>query len=312
MGYSSNRLTGQGGSLDDYLRILDTEDAELLTAEEEKSLARAVADGDPEARNRLVCCNARLVVRIANQYAGRGLSLEDLVGEGNLGLIRAAQEYDPEFGTRFSTYSAYWIKQSIRLALTNTSSMIRLPSHIVTLLRKWAKTRRILERELGREATFEEIADRLDLNDSHRKHIRNAFQARYLTVEAGRGDEEASWQVDEFVHDVAPVSARLEEEERTLWLKRRMACLTDLERAVITLRYGLHGEESLTWCEIGRSLGVTREWARKIELKALDKLRKENHESGSKSNHRKSKASRRNLGGPRHPMAQVILAMSAV
>jgi len=312
MGYVSNRVAGPGGSLDEYLRILDTEESELLTQEEERSLARAVAEGDADARNRLVRCNARLVVRIASQYTGRGLSLEDLVGEGNLGLIRAAAEYDPEFGTRFSTYSAYWIKQSIRLALTNTSSMIRLPSHMVTLLRKWAKARRTLERELGREAGFEEIADRLGLNDSHRKHVRHAFQAKYLCVEAGRSDEESSWQVDDFVHDVPAASARLEDEERMLGLKRRMARLTDLERAVITLRYGLHGEESLTWCEIGQRLGVTREWARKIELKALDKLRMESCEPPKKSTARKPVAAAGHLGGPRNPIAQVILAMSAV
>ncbi len=312
MGYAAKRVAGPGGSLDDYLRILDTEESELLTQEEERQLARAVAEGDADARNRLVRCNARLVVRIASQYTGRGLSLEDLVGEGNLGLIRAAEEYDPEFGTRFSTYSAYWIKQSIRLALTNTSSMIRLPSHMVTLLRKWAKARRSLERELGREAGFEEIADRLGLNDAHRNHVRHAFQAKYLSVEAGRSDEESSWQVEDFVHDVPAVSVRLEDEERMIWLKRRMARLTDLERAVITLRYGLHGEESLTWCEIGQRLGVTREWARKIELKALDKLRKESCEPQKKSTARKPAAVKGNLGGPRNPMAQVILAMSAV
>ena len=278
MGYASKRNTGSGGSLDEYLRILDTGESELLTVEEEKHLAQAVAQGDAEARNRLVSCNARLVVRIASQYTGRGLSLEDLVGEGNLGLIRAAEEFDPAYGTRFSTYSAYWIKQSIRLALTNTSAMIRLPSHMVTLLRKWAKARKLLERELGREAHFEEIADRMELSDSHREYVRNAFQAKYLCVEAGRADEESSWQIDEFVLDAPSVEARMEEEERYLWLMRRMTRLTDLERAVITLRYGLHGAESLTWCEIGRRLGVTREWARKLELKALEKLRKEHFE----------------------------------
>ncbi len=319
MGYASNRHTGSGGSLDEYLRILDTDASELLTVEEEKLLAQAVAQGDAEARNRLVRCNARLVVRIASQYAGRGLSLEDLVGEGNLGLIRAAEEFDPAFGTRFSTYSAYWIKQSIRLALTNTSAMIRLPSHMVTLLRKWAKARRLLERELGREALFEEIADRMDLNESQRNYVRNAFQAKYLCVEAGRADEESSWQIDEFVFDAPSVEARMEEEERYLWLMRRMTRLTDLERAVITLRYGLHGSESLTWCEIGRRLGVTREWARKLELKALEKLRKEHFETKPKSRATKSSDRSSNeavsahrpagSGIPRNPMVTAMLAI---
>jgi RNA polymerase primary sigma factor len=262
--------------------MLETDDSELLTAEQECSLALAVARGDEIARNRLVQGNARLVVRIASQYVGRGLSLEDLVGEGNLGLIRAAQEFDPRFGTRFSTYSAYWIKQSIRLALTNTSAMIRLPSHMVTLLRKWARLKRIMERDLGREATFEEIADRLELNEAYRNHVRNAFNARHLNIESNRSDEESSWRVDDFAHESPTVEASLETKEQQLWLMRRMTRLTDLERAVITLRYGLHGEESLTWCEIGRRLGVTREWARKIELKALAKLRTEPVETAPK------------------------------
>ncbi|MBI1325590.1 sigma-70 family RNA polymerase sigma factor [bacterium] len=319
MGYASNRNMGSGGSLDEYLRILETDESGLLTVEEEKQLAHAVARGDAEARNRLVRCNARLVVRIASQYAGRGLSLEDLVGEGNLGLIRAAEEFDPAYGTRFSTYSAYWIKQSIRLALTNTSAMIRLPSHMVTLLRKWAKARRLLERELGREAHFEEIADRMELNESQRNYVRNAFQAKYLCVEAGRADEESSWQIDEFVLDAPSVETRMEEEERYLWLMRRMTRLTDLERAVITLRYGLHGAESLTWCEIGSRLGVTREWARKLELKALEKLRKEHCEPKPKVRVAKSTdlrkheaASARRPAGAGIPQTSIVPAMLAV
>lgn len=325
MGYAPKRHAGAGGSLDEYLRILDSDESELLTAEEEKSLAEAVARGDDDARNRLVRSNARLVVRIASQYANRGLSLEDLVGEGNLGLIRAAEEFDPTYGTRFSTYSAYWIKQSIRLALTNTSAMIRLPSHMVTLLRKWAKARRLLERELGREARFDEIADRLGLNESHRGHVRNAFQAKYLCVESARADEESSWQIDEFVHDSPGAEAHAVEQESCLWLKRRMTRLNDLERAVITLRYGLHGEDSLTWCEIGRRLGVTREWARKIELKALDKLRKEQLESkparaGAKTRgaivrkppEAPSVKSETGVRGPRVPSTMTYMALTAV
>lgn len=316
MGYVTQRRAELGGSLDEYLRLLETDDAELLTAEQERTLAAAVASGDAEARNRLVRGNARLVIRIASQYAGRGLPMEDLVGEGNLGLIRAAQEYDPSYGTRFSTYSAYWIKQSIRLALTNTSAMIRLPSHMVTLLRKWAKARRALERELGREAHFDEIADRLDLNDAQRKHVQNAFRTRYLSVEAGRSDEETSWQIDDFAAGSSSVDANFEEEERYMWLMRRMGRLTDLERAVITLRYGLHGEESLTWCEIGRRLGVTREWARKIELKALDKLRKEHFEQRSRAASDRGKSSDRraseSVAGLGRRISRQVPMMSAI
>src|SRR4051812_15360934 len=114
----------------------------LLSAEEERELAEAISRGDRDARSRLIQANLRLVVKIARDYVGRGMGLEDLIGEGNLGLIRAAEEYDPRFGTRFSTYASYWIKQAIRHALTNTTATIRLPAHMVTLLSKWRRAER--------------------------------------------------------------------------------------------------------------------------------------------------------------------------
>src|SRR5262249_40556078 len=118
-----------------YLREIQSD--ALLTADEERELAEAIARGDRDARARLIRANLRLVVKIARDYDGRGLSMDDLVGEGNLGLIRAAEQFDPRYGTRFSTYAAYWIKQSIRHALINTTAMIRLPAHMVVLLTKW-------------------------------------------------------------------------------------------------------------------------------------------------------------------------------
>ena len=276
MGYAMKRREERAGVLSDYLQNLDVVCEQRLTAQEEVDLAEAVAQGDHAARNQLIEANAKLVVRIATQYAGRGLSLEDLVGEGNLGLIRAAQDFKASFGTRFSTYSAYWIKQSIRLALTNTGGTIRLPSHMVVLLQKWARAQRQLERELAREATFDEIADRLEMNQTHREHVRKALQARYLALESTITDEEGMpWSADRAMDHRDSVEAELLEDEERLMLMRRMTRLNDRERAVITFRYGLHGEESLTWGEIGKRLGMTREWARKIELKALDKMRLE-------------------------------------
>lgn len=276
MGYAMKRREERAGVLSDYLQNLDLVCEDRLTSQEEAALAEAVAQGDQTARNQLIEANAKLVVSIATGYVGRGLSLEDLVGEGNIGLIRAAQDFKASFGTRFSTYSAYWIKQSIRLALTNTSGTIRLPSHMVVLLQKWARAQRHLERELSREATFDEIADRLEMNETHREHVRKALQARYLALESTITDEDdMPWSADRAVDHRESVESELMEDEERLMLMRRMSRLNDRERAVITFRYGLHGEESLTWSEIGKRLGMTREWARKIELKALDKMRVE-------------------------------------
>src|SRR5262249_6436499 len=143
------------------------EDA-LLSAAEECALAEAIARGDRDARARMIRANLRLVVKIARDYVGRGLSMDDLVGEGNLGLIRASEAYDPRFGTRFSTYAAHWIKQAIRHALTNTAATIRLPAHMVGLLSKWRKAERALGRELGREPTPDEVAGRLGLTPARR------------------------------------------------------------------------------------------------------------------------------------------------
>ncbi len=136
-------------TLDVYLREIQTTD--LLSADEERELAEAIRNGDKDARARMIQANLRLVVKIAREYLGRGLTLDDLIGEGNLGLIRATEQFDPAFGTRFSTYAAHWIKQAIRHALTNTAATIRLPAHMVGLLTRWRRTERALRRELGHD-----------------------------------------------------------------------------------------------------------------------------------------------------------------
>ena len=146
-------------SLNIYLRVIM--DGPLLSAAEERELAEAIAGGDSDARARMIRSNLRLVVKIARDYLGRGMVLEDLIGEGNLGLIRAAEEFDPRFGTRFSTYASYWIKQAIRHALINTTATIRLPAHMVSLLTKWRRAERMLTREGGQAREHTEQA--LDL-----------------------------------------------------------------------------------------------------------------------------------------------------
>jgi RNA polymerase primary sigma factor len=170
-GYGSSTMTcsqakdcGNTSSLNTYLR--EIRDDPLLSASEERSLAEAIASGDRDARARMIQANLRLVVKIAREYVGRGLVLDDLIGEGNLGLIRATEEFDPRFGTRFSTYASYWIKQAIRHALINTTATIRLPAHMVGLLTKWRRAERALTREFGCAPTNEQVAVSLGLTNS--------------------------------------------------------------------------------------------------------------------------------------------------
>jgi RNA polymerase primary sigma factor len=255
------------GSMDLYLRQI--RDDSLLSAAEECLLARAIKAGDREARARMIRANLRLVVKIARDYAGRGMLLDDLIGEGNLGLIRATEDFDPRFGTRFSTYASYWIKQSIRHALTNTTATIRLPAHMVTLLSKWRKAERALTRELGQPPSFDQVAVTLGLSDAQRVLVEQARRASQLRLEAGDGE---SWSPDETGDNQDGPDAALEADDERRQLLGRLDRLDDRERTIVTLRFGLGGGEPMTLKEVGRQLGVTREWVRKIEVRAVKKL----------------------------------------
>jgi RNA polymerase primary sigma factor len=220
----------------------------------------------------MIQSNLRLVVKIARDYLGRGLVLDDLIGEGNIGLIRASEEYDPSFGTRFSTYASYWIKQAIRHALINTTATIRLPAHMVGLLTKWRRAERALTRDFGFSPSPDQIAVFLVLTESQRDLIDKARRATQLRFEGGGGEAEGGWCPDESSESQESPDATLEADDDRKDLMRRMERLDDRERAILALRFGLEGELPLTWKEIGRRLGVTREWVRKIELRAVRKL----------------------------------------
>lgn len=256
-------------ALDAYLS--DIRNDALLTAEEEARLADRIALGDTDARAHMIRANLRLVVKIARQYAGGPLSLDDLVGEGNVGLIRAVECFRPEFGTRFSTYAAHWIKQAIRQALTNTTATIRLPAHMVGLLRRWTRASRALARVLGREPSFDEVADDLQLSPPQREMVAQAMRARRLIHESS-ADTEFSWSSEEASDPSPPVELTCEADEERADVLRRLDRLDNRERLVVSLRFGLEGQEPLTLKEIGRRLGITREWVRKIELRAVRKL----------------------------------------
>ena len=266
-------------TLDVYLD--EIRDDALLSAAEERTLAEAIARGDRNAKTRLIQANLRLVVRVARDYIGRGLPLDDLIGEGNLGLIRAASEYDPRFGTRFSTYASYWIKQAIRAALTNTAATIRLPAHMVTLLQKWRRVERQLRRELGCEPTRDQIAASLELSDAQIMLVEHALTAGRIRRESTAADDSSGWSPDEFSDFREPPDAALEALDERNELSRRLDRLDDRERMVVSLRFGLEGDAPLTLKEIGRRLGVTREWVRKIELRAVAKLDDSNDDSSA-------------------------------
>jgi RNA polymerase primary sigma factor len=244
----------------------------LLSRDEERELAASIAGGDQAARNRMVRANLGLVVTIAREFQGRGLALDELIGEGNLGLIRATEEFDPDFGTRFSTYASYWIKQAVREALINRTATIRLPAHMGNLLTKWRRTALTLIRDEARMPDFEEVASLLGLSQVQKSLVHEALRAGHLKPE-GRGGSEAA---DRLLNDVtdrrSPAEAKLQADDERDSLMRRMEVLDDRERTVVAWRYGLEGEH-LTLKEIGTRLGLCREWVRKIQLGAICKLR---------------------------------------
>jgi RNA polymerase primary sigma factor len=196
--------------------------------------------------------------------------MDDLVGEGHLGLLRAAQEFDPRFGTRFSTYAAYWIRQALRQALMDTAPTIRLPAHMVQLLTRWRRAERALRRDLRRAPSFEEVASSLGLSEVQKCLVARAMNAR-RTRRAGTYDAGAGDRIIAGMSDGHRVEEPVEAEDERDAVRRRLGRLDDRERMILALRYGLGGE-AVTLKEVGQRLGITREWARRIQLRALDKL----------------------------------------
>jgi RNA polymerase primary sigma factor len=253
-----------------YFREIDR--TPLLSAEEERELAYRIAAGDRDARDRMIRANLRLVVKIARAYCRRGLELQDLIEEGNLGLLRAVQKFDPARNTRFSTYASFWIKQAIRRALLRAGHIIRLPSYLVLLLAKWRQATTKLHAELDRPPTPEEVADLLQLPPRKLSIIQKAIRVHGPQADPDRNDR----SIDELLTDQRARQADqavIENDDRHQ-IRQLLDRLNQREAAVLRMRYGLNDEEPITLSEIGKRLGLTRQRVQQLAHRALTKLRK--------------------------------------
>ncbi len=271
----------EGISIDDPVRMYLKEIGKvpLLSAEEEVELAMKMAEGDEEAKKRLAEANLRLVVSIAKKYVGRGMLFLDLIQEGNLGLIKAVEKFDYKKGFKFSTYATWWIRQAITRAIADQARTIRIPVHMVETINKLIKVSRQLLQELGREPSVDEIAQRMELPVERVREIIKISQEP-VSLETPIGEEEDSHLGDFIQDDNVPVPA---EAATYVLLKEQLleviSTLTERERKVLLLRFGLEDGRPRTLEEVGREFEVTRERIRQIEAKALRKLR---HPSRSK------------------------------
>jgi len=256
-----------------YLREIGKID--LLSAEEELALAQRVVAGDKDAKDKMAEANMRLVVSIAKRYVGRGLDLLDLIQEGNTGLLRAVEKFDPDKGFKFSTYATWWIRQAITRAIADQARTIRIPVHMVETINKLLRTQRRLTQELNREPTNDEIAAAMEIDVDKVEHIMKIKQDISSLDASIRDDEEESVLAD-FIEDEDTISPEESATHQLLieQVKGMLGALTEREQKILKLRFGLEDGKQHTLEEVGQEFSVTRERIRQIEAKALAKLRK--------------------------------------
>jgi len=268
---AGTRPTGQSDATQIYLKEIGF--SPLLSAEEEVYYGRLCQAGDEAARARMIESNLRLVVKISRRYINRGLAFLDLIEEGNLGLIRAVEKFDPERGFRFSTYATWWIRQTIERAIMNQTRTIRLPVHVLKEINVYQRAAKQLAQQLDHTPTIEEIAEKVDVPVEDVKRLLN-LEDRVASVDAPLDSDPERSLIDTLADDKAADPADTLQNEKVLrYIDDWLGLLTEKQREVVERRFGLKGRDISTLEQVGMDVGVTRERVRQIQVEALQRLR---------------------------------------